>query len=74
MLPMLATGLASMFGGAGGGGQAAPMPADTVTIDTGDITPTLGGGEMNLGAFAGSGSPMILIVGLAVVALLVLRR
>jgi hypothetical protein len=68
MLPALATTLSSVLsasGGAGGGGAAATP--DTITIDTGPVNQTAGGGPL----IGGANEPWLLIglAALAVVAL-----
>jgi len=69
MLAALSAMLAPVFGAAGGSTASAATP-DTVTIDTGAITPTAGGGSMNLAGSAGT--PWFLI--LAALALVMLWR
>jgi len=62
--PMLANSAAS-----GGGGTAATP--DSIKVDTGDITPTLGGSTFVLG---GSGGNWMVYLALGFLALLLLRR
>lgn len=71
MFATLATTLAPMFGGAGGSAGGLAATPDTVTVDTGAITPTAGGGSMNLG---GSEWSWVVYVVLGVVALAWLRK
>jgi hypothetical protein len=61
MLAALATTLAPIFSSAAGGSNPPAATPDTVTIDTGDITPTVGGGSMSLAG--GGGMPWLAIVG-----------
>jgi len=71
MLAALAPMLGSIFSSAAGASSASAATPDTVTIDTGDITPTVGGGGMNL-AGGSAGSWLWIVAGLAL--LLLWRR
>jgi len=69
MLPMLAGAMSSVFSGAGAGGGAAAATPDSVAIDTGDVTNTMGG------AMSTGGSSMgIVLAVFAGFALLVMMR
>lgn len=72
MVPVaMLTAASSVLSGMGGGGSSPASQPDTVTIDTGDITPTVGGGSMNVGASEWSWlTPVILVV----VALIIVRK
>ena len=68
MIPALATTLSSVLSSAAGGGGGSAATPDTITVSTGDVTPSFGG-KVQFG-----NDNTVLVVALVAVAVLLVRR